>query len=128
MARQLAFAAFAGDDGGDALFLEPCEQTAELAAEDSCVGQASKEVFDGVEHHPFCADLVDRIAQPDEKAFEIVCAALLGFTALDQPATVAINGITVTGVGQSFTTTNGTFTVTSYNPVAGSAGRTCCKR
>src|ERR1700712_323472 len=34
MSRKLTVTTFARDDGGDAFFLEPCEQSAQLAAQD----------------------------------------------------------------------------------------------
>ena len=69
MARQLALATFAGDDCGDVFFLEPCEQAAKLAAYNRGVGQAREQVFDDIEHDPFCANRIDRIAKPDKKSF-----------------------------------------------------------
>jgi large repetitive protein len=48
----------------------------------------------------------------------------ISFTAPDGVATVQINGTTITGPGQVITLPNGTFTVTSYNPAAGTLGYT----
>ena len=45
-------ASLAGDDGGDALILEPAEEAAQLSAHDSGVGQPGIQDFDGIQHHP----------------------------------------------------------------------------
>ncbi len=44
------------------------------------------------------------------------------FVALDGVASVQINGVTITGPNQVITLPTGTFTVTSYDPVAGTLG------
>ena len=61
VAGQGALAALAGDDGGDALVLEPAEQPAQLGAQDGLVGQAGEERLDRVQHHALGADGVDRV-------------------------------------------------------------------
>ena len=58
VARQLTLAAFARDDRGNGFFLEPCKQTAELAAQDARIATAPEQVFDGVQDDSFCADRV----------------------------------------------------------------------
>ena len=56
LAGERAVAALAGDDGGDALVLEPAEQPPQLRAQDGGVGQAAEERLDGVEHDALGAD------------------------------------------------------------------------
>ena len=63
LAGQRPVAALAGDDGGDALVLEPAEQPAQLGAQDRLVGQAAEQRLDGVEHDPLGADGVDGVAR-----------------------------------------------------------------
>ena len=60
VAGERALAALAGDDGRDALVLEPAEQPAQLGAQDAGVGQAGEQRLDGVQHDPLGADGVDR--------------------------------------------------------------------
>ena len=83
MAGQGSFALLSGDDGGDALVLEPAEEAAQLGAQDELVGQAGEQGLDGVQHHPFGADGVDGVAQADEQALQIVLAGLFDLAALD---------------------------------------------
>ena len=76
-------ALLAGDDGGDALVLEPAEEPAQLGAQDGLVGQAGEERLEGVEHDALGADGVDGVAEADEQAFQVVFAGLLDLAALD---------------------------------------------
>ena len=46
-------------------------------------GQAAEERLDGVEHDALGADRVDRVAEADEQALEVVLAGLLDLAALD---------------------------------------------
>ena len=75
--------AFTGDDGGHALFLKPPEEAPQLGPQNGDVGPSREERFDGVEDHPFGADRVNGVPQPDEEPFEIVLAGLFDFTPLD---------------------------------------------
>ena len=63
LARELALAALAGDDGGDAAVLEPAEQPAQLGAQDRRVREAGEQRLDRVEHDALRADRVDRVAR-----------------------------------------------------------------
>jgi hypothetical protein len=83
LARELAFAALAGDDGRHALVLEPAEQAPQLRAQQRLVGEAAEERLERVEHHALGADRVDREAQAQEQAFEVVLAGFLDLGALD---------------------------------------------
>ena len=83
VARQRAFAALAGDDGGNALFLEPFEQTAQFGAQQQFVFEAAEQGLDGIDNDALGADGVDGIAEADEKALEIVFAGLVDLGALD---------------------------------------------
>ena len=76
-------APLAGDDRRHALLLEPAEQAAQLGPEDGLVGQPCEERLDGVEDDALGADRVDRVAEPDEEAVEVVLARLLDLAALD---------------------------------------------
>src|SRR6185312_11130947 len=49
VASQCAVAPLAGDDGGDALVLQPAEQTAQLGAQNAGVGQAAEQRLQGVQ-------------------------------------------------------------------------------
>ena len=80
---QRALAALAGDDGGDALVLEPAEQAAQLGAQDAHVRQAAEQRLDRVQHDPLRPDGVDRVTQADEQSFEVVLAGLLDLAPLD---------------------------------------------
>src|SRR3954452_19851693 len=81
--RQLTLATFAGNDCGEVSFLEPCEQAAELAAHNRGIGQSREQVLNGIEHDPFCADGIDRIAKPDKKSLQIKRTGFLVFAPLD---------------------------------------------
>ena len=81
--RELALAALASDDGGDALVLEPGEQAPQLGAQDRAVGKSREQGFDGIEHHTLGANGVYCVPEPNEQAFEVVLAALLDLRALD---------------------------------------------
>ncbi len=83
IARQRLLAALAGDHRGDAAILEPAEQAAQFGAQHGVVGQSGEQGLDGVEHHTLRADGVDRMAEADEQAFEVVLARLLDLVALD---------------------------------------------
>ena len=83
VAGQRALAPLAGDDGGDALVLEPAEQPAELGPQDGGVGQAAEQDLDGVQHDALGADRVDGVAEADEQPFEVVLAGLLDLAPLD---------------------------------------------
>ncbi len=93
----VAVAPLGGDDGRDALILEPAEEAAEFGPQDARIAQAAKERFDGVQDHALRPDRVDRTPQPDEKPFEVVFARLLDLAPLDAhvvdrqflPATIA---------------------------------------
>ena len=76
-------AALGGDDGGDALLLEPAEEPPQFGAQDGVVGQAAEQRLQRVEHDALGADGVNRMAQPDEQSFEVVLAGLLDLAALD---------------------------------------------
>ena len=52
-------ALLAGDDGRDALLLEPAEQPAQLRPQDRLVGQAGEQRLDGVQHDALGPDLLD---------------------------------------------------------------------
>ena len=80
---QRALAALAGDDGGDALVLEPAEQAAQLGPQDARVRQAAEQRLDGVQHDPLGPDGVDGVAEADEQPFEVVVAGFLDLAALD---------------------------------------------
>src|SRR5262249_41724459 len=80
---QRALAALAGDDRGDALILEPAEQPPELGPQNALIRQPREERLDRVEHDTARADRIDRVAQADEQALEIVVAGLLDLVALD---------------------------------------------
>jgi hypothetical protein len=53
MAGQRPVAAFAGDNRGDPLLLEPKEQAAQLGAQDAEVGQGGEQRLDRVESSAF---------------------------------------------------------------------------
>ena len=76
-------AAFAGDDGGDAAFLEPGEQPAQLGAQDPGVAESGKQRFDGIEHDTPRTNRPQRVVQANEEPFEVVLAGLLDFRTLD---------------------------------------------
>ena len=80
---ELALAALAGDDGGDALVLEPAEQPPQLGPQDGRVGQAAEECLDGVQHDALGLDRVDGVAQADEQSFEVVVAGFFDLVAFD---------------------------------------------
>ena len=63
VAGERLLALLAGDDGRDALVLEPAEQPAQLGAQDRLVGQPGEERLDGVQHDPLGPDL-HRSSQP----------------------------------------------------------------
>jgi hypothetical protein len=83
VAGERAVAALARDHRGDPAVLEPAEQPAQLGAQHRGVGQSSEQRLDGVEHDALGADRVDRVAEADEKAAEVVLARLLDLGALD---------------------------------------------
>ena len=83
LSRQRPLAALAGDQGGDALVLEPAKQPAQLGPKDARVRQAREQRLDRVEHDTTGADRVDRIAQANEEPLEIVVAGLLDLAAVD---------------------------------------------
>ena len=83
LARQPRFATLRGDDGGDALVLEPAEEPAQLGAQDGFVGQAGEEGLDGVQHDALGVDRVNGLAQPDEQPFQVELAGFLDLAALD---------------------------------------------
>ena len=83
VAGERALALLARDDGGDALFLEPAEQPAQLGPQNRLVGQAGKERLDRVEDDAFGADRLDHAVEPHEQAFEVVFAGLLDLAAFD---------------------------------------------
>ncbi len=83
MAGQGSVAPFAGDDGGDALFLEPAEQAAKFGADDVGVGQGGEQRLDGVQHHALRADLVDGGGEADEQTVQVVFAGLHDLAAID---------------------------------------------
>ena len=77
-------ALLAGDDGGDALVLEPAEEPPELGPHDALVRKAGEERLDGVQDHALGADRVDHGAQTDEQALEVVFAGLFDLAPLDR--------------------------------------------
>ncbi len=77
LARELALAALAGDDRGDALVLQPAKQAAQLRAQERLVGEAAEEGLERVEHHALGADRVDGKPEPQEQALEVVLAGFL---------------------------------------------------
>ena len=83
LAREHLFAAFGGDDRGDAAVTHPAEQPAQLGTQDAGVLQAAKQGFDGVEHHALRADLLDGVIEPHEQPFEVVFAGFLDLAAID---------------------------------------------
>ena len=83
VARQLPVAALAGDNGGDALVLEPTEQRPQLGAKHQRIVEAAEQRLDRVEDDALRADAVDRVAQADKQAFKVVVAAFLDLGALD---------------------------------------------
>ena len=66
------------------LVFQPAEEAAQFGPDDRLVLQPGKQHLDGIEHHPLRLDRIDRIAQPDEKSFEVVLAGLLDLAALDE--------------------------------------------
>ncbi len=74
---QQAVAALARDHRGDALVLQPPEQPSQLRAQDRLVRKTGKERLDGVEHDARGAHRLDRVAEADEQAFEVVLARFL---------------------------------------------------
>lgn len=74
IARQRLFAVFAGDDGGDALLLQPAKQAAQFGAQDELVGEAGEQRLDGIQRHALGADGVDGGPQANEQAFQVVFA------------------------------------------------------
>ena len=72
VARERAFAALAGDHGGDALVFEPAEQAPQLRAQDAFIVQAAEERLGRVQHHALRADRIDGAADADKQALEIV--------------------------------------------------------
>ncbi len=68
MPGQRAAAALAGDDGRDALCLQPLEQTTQFRAQDRLVVQATEQRLYGVDDDALGANGVDGEAQPDEQA------------------------------------------------------------
>ena len=83
VAGERALAPLAGDDGGNALVLQPAEQPAQLGAQDALVRQAAEQGLQGVEDDAPGADRVDGVAQADEQPVEVVLAGLLDLAALD---------------------------------------------
>ena len=83
VAGQRVLAALAGDDRGHAAILQPAEQAPQLGAQDGVVRQAGEQRLDRVEHDALGADRVDRMAEADEEALEVVLAGLLDLAALD---------------------------------------------
>lgn len=66
LAGELPFAALAGDNGGDALVLEPAKQPSQFRTQDRGIGKATEERFNGVQHHALGRDGVDGQPQTDE--------------------------------------------------------------
>ena len=83
LTRERVDAAFAGDDGRDAAFLQPGEQAPQLGAQHAGVAQSGEERFDRVEHDAARADRAQRVVETDEEAFEVVFSGLLDLRALD---------------------------------------------
>jgi hypothetical protein len=83
IARQGAIAALAGHDDRDTFFLQPAKEPPEFRANDPLIGQAGEKPFDGVEHHPFRLNGINRAAEPDEEPFQIVFAGFLEFAPID---------------------------------------------
>src|SRR6185295_15099332 len=83
VAGQRAVAPLGRDDRGDALVLQPAKEAPQLRAQDRFVGEARKEDLEGVQDDAFGPDGVDRAAEPDEEAFEIVVSGLLDLARVD---------------------------------------------
>ena len=83
LTRERVDAAFSGDDGRDAAFLEPGEQPAQLGAQHARVAQSGEERFDRVEDDSARADGAQRVVQTNEEAFEVVFSGLLDLRAFD---------------------------------------------
>lgn len=81
--RQEAGAALAGNDGRDALVLQPPKQTPQLRPEDAVVLEACKQRLDRVEDDAFGSHRANRVIEPDEEAFEVVFAGFLDLGTLD---------------------------------------------
>ena len=79
----MLLALFAGDDGGDALILEPAEEPAQFGAQDALIGQARKEGFDCVDDDAFGAHLLDHVVEAYKQALQVVFAGFLDLAALD---------------------------------------------
>ena len=77
------FALLAGDDSRDALVLEPEEEPSQFGAHDGLIRQAGKERFKAIKHNALGSNAVNRRAEADEQALQIVFASLLDLTALD---------------------------------------------
>ena len=84
LAREGAVAALGGDHGGQAAFLEPVEQAADLGPQDRRIGEGGEQALDGVEHHALGADRFDRQFQAQEERLEIVVADLGEFARIDR--------------------------------------------
>src|SRR6202011_1064164 len=81
-ASQRFLAALADYDYCDAFFLEPAKNPAELGADDGLIGQGAEKNFNRVEHYALSLDRINRVTEPDEKAFEIVLARFLELGAI----------------------------------------------
>ena len=81
--RQRLGSAFAGDDGGHSLLLEPAKEATDFGAQDRGIGQGGKKRFDGIERHAFGADRVDGMPQPDEDPFQVEFTCLRDLAALE---------------------------------------------
>ena len=69
-------AALAGDDGRDALALQPAKEPVQLGAQQVLVGERAEENLGGVDEDAAGADGVDGQPEPDEEAVEAVVARL----------------------------------------------------
>ncbi len=84
VARECSLATLTGDDGSDTSFFQPPEQATELRADDCFIGQCREEGFECIEYDSLGFDRINRIAQPQEKCFEIVFTSFFYFRTLDE--------------------------------------------
>src|ERR1700722_976844 len=83
LARQRPIAALAGDEGCDALYLQPAKQPPQFGPQDRLIVEPGEKRFNRVESDALGADRRNRVLQPNEQALEIIFAGFLDLAAFD---------------------------------------------
>ena len=66
-----------------AFILKPSEQATQFRAQYCGIAEPAEECLDGIQNNALGTDRVDRVAQPDKKALQVVVSGLLDLVALN---------------------------------------------